>query len=489
MQLAARLLDALWAVLTNNHPASAGSTDTTPAGAAAAWQQIAVHLLAGVEARTAVKLLSGFAHRQQGNWEAQLQALAVAAALDCQHTGSSSSNKQVLGELLGQVCDSNSYPPLSFLSLLLHTTDLPLSSSDTAAVLAAAFVQLTAHYGTQLPAVGGRSGSVLGGVGVGGDFDSWGFDALAGAQGLWAGGDRGLGEALSGFGSSEGPQYRATSSFAAGSSSSSVGAAAAARSKLSPVPDSVLGLVGSIVRGACARGQGQAVEAVAFLSRVLGVSHSVGTDGSLRAGAGVQEGEAGRVLVLSRDQEQQLLQLVLLAVDSSLDSRDQSVAQAAAAAAVGGGCERAAGVLLELVGVLGHRGHLGSLNAVVSAVCKAYAGQYTSTPGAAARAAGSWVTAEVVGQLLVVAAEGVRKAEGGVLSAAKPGGGLFLATAADALVGDSRLLVEQCLVLLSAVAAAMPDRLALQVVAAAAGRLHSVMPQAVAVVRQVARKG
>lgn len=87
--------------------------------------------------------------------------------------------------------------------------------------------------------------------------------------------------------------------------------------------------------------------------------------------------------------------------------------------------------------------------------------------------------------MLVSAAAGVKKSEG-VLSAAKPAGGLFLATAADALFGDSRLSVEQCLVLLAAVAAHLPERLGLQIVAAAAGRLHSVMPPAVSVVRQVA---
>jgi hypothetical protein len=47
--------------------------------------------------------------------------------------------------------------------------------------------------------------------------------------------------------------------------------------------------------------------------------------------------------------------------------------------------------------------------------------------------------------------------------------------------------VQQCLVLLSALAPAVPEKLALQLVAAGAGRLHSVMPQAVSIVRQAAR--
>jgi hypothetical protein len=94
----------------------------------------------------------------------------------------------------------------------------------------------------------------------------------------------------------------------------------------------------------------------------------------------------------------------------------------------------------------------------------------------------------LVGQVLTSAAEGVRECEGGVLSAARPAGGLLLATAAEGLFGDVRVSVPQCLVLLAAVAAHVPEKLGLQLVAAAAGRLHSVTPQAVSIVRQVARK-
>jgi hypothetical protein len=528
MQLAERLLNALWAVLTGSILTSSSSSSSssgsiggvgTPEGAAAAWQQVATQLLLGVDGATAVKLLGAFAHRQQGNWEAQLRPLAVAAALQgsgcsCDrgghHQQQQQQQRQLLSELLGEVCAANSHPPLSFLSLLLHNAEVPLSSSDTTAVLTAALDQLTASYSTQLRNVGAGSissnGSAIGSgtgmwgqVGVTGEFDSWGFDALAGAQGLL--GDQGLGEALQGFDSSFGPRYQGTSSFYnGGSNSSGYGGGFSARAKLSAVPGSVIRLVGSLVEGACSRGH--AAEAVLFLTQVVQLSHK--STISVKAAAAV--GSAARVvLVVDGEQEQQLLQLAVMAVSSSLgeagEGRGQETASqtaaaaAAAASATAAGCGHMPRALRCLLDVLGDRGHLSCVNELVTLVCQSLAGQYMqhagvySTPRAAAAdtssSSSSWVGPGEVGQMLVSAAAGVRKSEG-VLSAAKPAGGLFLATAADALFGDSRLSVEQCLVLLAAVAAHLPERLGLQIVAAAAGRLHSVMPQAVSVVRQVA---
>jgi hypothetical protein len=483
MQLAERLLNALWAVLTGSvsgtasgtagtagAAAGAGGTVSTPEGAAALWQEIAVHLLSGAE--PAAKLLSGFAHKQQGNWEAQLRALAVAAALQGHTTTTSSSSGGssgggrggVLSELLVTVCGSNNYPPLSFLSLLLHHADVALGRADTATVLDAAAEQIIANYSTRLPAAVANSSSSSRGGGdgrdgwngfaVAGDFDSWGFDALA-----------------------DGPQYRATSGFSSSSSSSSSGAGV----KVSPVPASVLILVESLVSGACARGH--AAQALLFLAQLLGVAN---TPARFKGGSGV----AGAVVVMGQQQEQQLLQMAVGAVDCSLGKGPAD----AAAAAAGGGCSAnaaaaAAGAVLELVGVLGDRGHLSCINAVVAAACRDLAQQYSTasartTPTSSGSS--SWASAEVVGQVLSSAAQGVRKSEG-VLSAAKPAGALFLATAADGLFGAGNgVPVEGCLVLLSAVAVHMPERLGLQVVAAAAGRLHSVMPQAVGLVRQEA---
>ena len=528
MQLAERLLNALWAVLTGSILTSSSSSGSgsiggvgTPEGAAAAWQQVATQLLLGVDGATAVKLLGAFAHRQQGNWEAQLRVLAVAAALQgsgcsCDRGGhhqKQQQQRQLLSELLGEVCAANSHPPLSFLSLLLHNAEVPLSSSDTTAVLTAALDQLTASYSTQLRNVEAGSissnGSAIGSgtdmwgeVGVTGEFDSWGFDALAGAQGLL--GDQGLGEALQGFDSSFGPRYQGTSSFYnGGSNSSGYGGGFSARAKLSAVPGSVIRLVGSLVEGACSRGH--AAEAVLFLTQVVQLSHK--STISVKAAAAVGSA-AGVVLVVDGEQEQQLLQLAVMAVSSSLgkagEGRGQETASqtaaaaaaaAAAASATAAGCGHMPRALSFLLDVLGDRGHLSCVNELVTLVCQSLAGQYMqhagvySTPRAAAAdtssSSSSWVGPGEVGQMLVSAAAGVRKSEG-VLSAAKPAGGLFLATAADALFGDNRLSVEQCLVLLAAVAAHLPERLGLQIVAAAAGRLHSVMPQAVSVVRQVA---
>jgi hypothetical protein len=243
---------------------------------------------------------------------------------------------------------------------------------------------------------------------------------------------------------------------------------------------------------------------VLFLTQVVQLSHK--STISVKAAAAV--GSAARVvLVVDGEQEQQLLQLAVMAVSSSLgkagEGRGQETASqtaaaaAAAASATAAGCGHMPRALRCLLDVLGDRGHLSCVNELVTLVCQSLAGQYMqhagvySTPMAAAAdtssssSSSSWVGPGEVGQMLVSAAAGVRKSEG-VLSAAKPAGGLFLATAADALFGDSRLSVEQCLVLLAAVAAHLPERLGLQIVAAAAGRLHSVMPQAVSVVRQVA---
>jgi hypothetical protein len=244
---------------------------------------------------------------------------------------------------------------------------------------------------------------------------------------------------------------------------------------------------------------------VLFLTQVVQLSHK--STISVKAAAAV--GSAARVvLVVDGEQEQQLLQLAVMAVSSSLgkagEGRGQETASqtaaaaaaAAAASATAAGCGHMPRALRCLLDVLGDRGHLSCVNELVTLVCQSLAGQYMqhagvySTPRAAAADtsssnSSSWVGPGAVGQVLVSAAAGVRKSEG-VLSAARPAGGLFLATAADALFGDSRLSVEQCLVLLAAVAAHLPERLGLQIVAAAAGRLHSVMPQAVSVVRQVA---
>jgi hypothetical protein len=522
MQLAERLLNALWAVLTGSvagidHgssssmagvPAAAGGVGT-PEGAAAAWEQITTQLLSGVNSRTAVKLLAGFAHRQQGTWEAQLQALAVAAAMQ-QHSPTSSSNSNLLPELLEEVCASNNYPPVSFLSLLLHTAAVPLAPGDTAAVLAAALSQLTAAYGTALPAAGtfsssNSSTSVRGlqdGVGTSGEFDSWGFDALAGVQGLL--GDQGLGEALQGFGSSSssGPQYQPTSSFKSGggSSSSSGGggniSGFAAVPKLSAVPASVLSLIDALVKGACARGH--SAEVLSFLTQVLQLTLSRTAGLQQNQQAAMTVGGLQGVLVVDRDQEQQLLQLVALAVDNSCSSssgsggvyeaaegRMQGITSSSSTAA-SATAARMSSVLTDLVTVLASKGHLGCVNQVVTSVCTALAQQFIqySSASGAYHSSSRWVSAEVVGQVLTSAAERVRMSEG-VLSAAKPAGAVFLATAADALFGDRAVSVERCLVVLAAVAGHMPVKLGLQVVAAAAGRLHSVMPQAVAVVRQV----
>jgi hypothetical protein len=514
MQLAERLLNALWAVLTGSlassmdcsnissnvtgMPAAAGGASLgTPEDAAAAWQQIATQLLSGVDSKTAVKLLAGFTHRQQGSWEAQLQALAVAAAVQ-QHSPSSSSN--VLPVVLGEVCAANNYPPVSFLSLLLHSAGVPLAPGDTAAVLAAALSQLTAAYGTVLPATTAGSNTTTSssssgsrglqdGVGASGEFDSWGLDALAGVQGLL--GDQGFGSS-----SSSGPQYQATSSFKLGPStagSSSSGGGFEAVPKLSPVPASVLGLIKALVKGACARGH--SAEALGFLTQLLAVTHcrtAAPQQGAI--GLGLQGGKTAvgglpGVLLVDRDQEQQLLQLVELAVDHNCSNSSLWEAiglRHVTSTAAGATAARMSSVLTDLVAVLASKGQLGCVNQVVTAVCHALAQQYIqySTANSSVYRYSSWFNAEVTGQVLTSAAEGVRKSEG-VLSAAKPAGAVFLATAADALFGERALSVERCLVVLAAVAGHMPVKLGLQVVAAAAGRLHSVMPQAVAVVRQV----
>jgi len=514
MQLAERLLNALWAVLSGSVLSTATSSGSmgavtttvssaasvsTPEGAAAAWQQVAVQLLQGVDTDVAIKLLTGFAHKQQGNWEAQLRAIAVAATLQDQDH----SSKQLLPQLLAQVCAGNKYPPLSFLSLLLHHTAVQLSGDDTAAVLSTALAQLTANYATDLAALQecgagaadsgyGSSRGQWGDVGVTGEFDSWGLDALSGVEELFAG--QGFAD------SSSGPQYRSTSSFynsssttTSASNSDSSGSSSSRsfqpRIKLSSVPASSIGLVEALVKGACARGHG--AEAVQFMTEVLAVTHNRNRLQQDIAAAG--ELPSGPVLVVEEDQEQQLLQLAVLAVNCCLDSSKEDVVAPSAigSSQVEGGAPgltavKLQAVLPELLQLLADRGHYVCSNEVVTAVCRALAGQYGSR--AAGGSAGSAaVSPQLVGRVLTSAADGVRRSEG-VLSAAKPVGAVFLTAAAEGLFSEVGLSVPQCLVLLGAVAAYLPERLALQVVAAAAGRLHSVMPQAVSIVRQVARK-
>lgn len=522
MQLAERLLNALWAVLTGNATNSNNSASTTsaaavstPEGASAAWQEIATALLWGVSAESGLKLLGGFAHRQQGNWEAQLRAVAVAAALQQPQQGlggqdvsrglvgrDEGARANLLSGVLAQVCAGNNYPPLAFLSLLLNHTVVPLSSSNTAAVLEAALGQVVSTYGTTVGDKGGQQGDNTysstssgggvggsgssggankkeglwgGGVGTTGEFDSWGFDATLLA-------DQGFADALQGFSSSSGgPQYRSTSGFGANSSNGSNGWS---RAKLSAVPANVISQVNSLVKGACARGH--AAAAVSFLTQLLQLSRSTTSNTAL-----VQQQSA--VLVLDSTQEQQLLQQVVLAVDKACCSGaggDASCTTTTTAAQL-------SDCMCTLLAVLADRGHLTCINQVVAVVCEALAAQHAQHNTSISSTTGvGQVSPALVGLVLTAAAEGVRRSEGGVLSAAKPAGARFLATAAESLFGGGgvgvgggvKLSVEQCLVVLSAVCAHLPERLGLQIVAAAAGRLHSVMPQAVSIVRQVAVK-
>jgi hypothetical protein len=245
----------------------------------------------------------------------------------------------------------------------------------------------------------------------------------------------------------------------------------APRSLLAALPESVMKLVDSLVAGA--RGRQHAAAALAFVMQLLALAHGQQGQPLLQAAAaapGAADSE-GKQLVLRDGQVAQLLALANGCCEEALAAPAHADAAATLAQAAP-----------ELARALAARGCSQQCNKLVAGVCAALAAKHAAGAGSSAT---SWVTPELAGRVLAAAAEGVRRAEG-VVSAAKPGGGSLVAAAARALFARA-LSVQQCLVLLSALAPAVPEKLALQLVAAGAGRLHSVMPQAVSIVRQAAR--
>jgi hypothetical protein len=327
------------------------------------------------------------------------------------------------------------------------------SAADTRTVLDAALQQLVSSHGSQQL---GSSSSSMGAfmVGSDGDFDSWGFDAMSlGMLDV----SRALESSSTGSSSdSEGPQYRSGSRFGISISSGT------AAIRPAPLPASAVASVVTLVQGACAREQ--PAEAAVFVLHLLRLARSFGPEGD------------AQVLVLEKQAQQQLLGL---AGNSCLMLL--ATPQAARAGGDGDGEAAALAQLPELVRALAGSGSMERCNKLVAAVCAELAATQAWAPAAAPCGDPRGRAFEFVGSVLSAAADGVRRREG-VFSAAKPGGASLLAAAAGSLFGPP-LTVEQSLVLLSGVAAATPQRLGLQLVAAAAGRLHSVMPQAVTIVR------
>jgi hypothetical protein len=501
MQLSQRVINSLWEALMGSTVSTPGSSSSgasisTPEGAAAAWQAIVTDLLAGTKSDVALQLLFGFVNTQEG-WEAGLRALAVAAALQ-RKSGSTA----LLQPLSARVCKRNRHPALAFLVLLLQQQAVQLAPGDTAVVLGEALQQLLAYYGTlaadladiSAPDTAASSsssseGSAAGwlglqGAGSGGEFDAWGFDALF--------------RDLDVFGNSEsaGPRYRSSSPFAAGSDTSRAGETAKQQQQqqCEAVAKVVVDQVESLLKAAVARGH--AVEAGDFVMQLLGVT--VCSEGQLPAAA-VVGGKAATdssdargnqlVLVVSEKQQGQLLTLAADCCTAALASCGSSGSdEAAAAAAV------MPAVLPAVLAALAASGQVSSCIDLAAAVCGSYCrsrmahltigrhnGIMSSSTADNSSAAAHFVTAELVGEAITAAAAAVATVEGSV-SAAKPWGSALLAGASRALFAAD-LPVEQCLVLLAAVAAYVEERLALQLVAASAGKLHSVMPQAVAVAR------
>jgi hypothetical protein len=518
MQLSQRVINSLWEALLAGRTVStaAGSSSSsssvginTPEGAAAAWQAIVTDLLAGAKPDVALQLLTGFVNSPDG-WEAGLRALAVAAALQRQ---SSSSSTALLQPLLARVCKRNRHPALAFLVLLLQQQQVQLAPGDTATVLDEALQQLLAYYGTlatDLPVAAGYStagaaadpnssseGSLAGWLGLqsagaGGEIDAWGFDALFSDLDVF-------GDASA----AAGPQYKSSSSlFAAGGKSEAAQQQQQQQVAMSQV---ALGHVESLVKAAVA--WGHAVAAADFVMQMLALS--VVADAAPAAAAGMAAGDdyagssAQLVFVVSQEQQDRLLALAAdcciaaLADDSRFGTTTSNDEKAGAAAAA-----VAPAVLPSLLAALAAAGQVSSCIGVAVAVCRSYrrnymanivTGRHHASMSRGSIAANTTeaatddhiVTARIVGEAITAAAAAVVAAEGSV-SAVKPQGSALLAGVSGALFAAD-VPVEQCLVLLAAVAAWVGERLALQLVAASAAKLHSVMPQAVAVVRSSRR--
>jgi hypothetical protein len=518
MQLTQRVINSLWEALTGStvSTAAGGSSSSgssvrinTPEGAAAAWQVIVTDLLSGCKPDVALQLLSGFVNSQDG-WEAGLRALAVAAALQ-RDISSSSSSTALLQPLLARVCKRNRYPALAFLVLLLQQRQVQLAPGDTAVVLDEALQQLLAYYGTLTTDLAGAAaepnssssrgteGSLAGWLGLqsagaGCEIDAWGFDALF--------------RDLDVFGDASaeaGPQYKIRSSLFTAVGKSEVPQQQQQQQQQVAMSQVVLGHVESLVKAAVARGH--AVAAADFVMQMLALSVTVDAAPAAAVGLAAESAEsagsgAQLVFVVSKEQQDRLL---VLAADcciaaladggrfSKPTSNDEEASGAAAAVPA---------VLPSLLAALAAAGQVSSCIDLAVAVCGSYSrsfranivtGRHSASMSrgsaaantSAAAADDNAVTARVVGEAITAAAAAVVSAEGSV-SAAKPQGSALLAGVSGALFAAD-VPVEQCLVLLAAVAVWVEERLALQLVAASAAKLHSVMPQAVAVVRSSRR--
>jgi hypothetical protein len=517
MQLTQRVINSLWEALTGStvSTAAGGSSSSgssvrinTPEGAAAAWQVIVTDLLSGCKPDVALQLLSGFVNSQDG-WEAGLRALAVAAALQRDISSSSSSSTALLQPLLARVCKRNRHPALAFLVLLLQQRQVQLAPGDTAVVLDEALQQLLAYYGTLTTDLAGAAaepnsssssgteGSLAGWLGLqsagaGGEIDAWGFDALF--RDLDVFGDASV---------EAGPQHKIRSSLFTAVGKSEV--PQQQQQQQVAMSQVVLGHVESLVKAAVARGH--AVAAADFVMQMLALSVTVDAAPAAAVGLAAESAESARsgaqlVFVVSKEQQDRLL---VLAADcciaaladggrfSKPTSNDEEASGAAAAVPA---------VLPSLLAALAAAGQVSSCIDLAVAVCGSYSRSFrenivtgrhsasmsrgsTAANTSAAAADDNAVTARVVGEAITAAAAAVVSAEGSV-SAAKPQGSALLAGVSGALFAAD-VPVEQCLVLLAAVAVWVEERLALQLVVASAAKLHSVMPQAVAVVRSSRR--
>jgi hypothetical protein len=603
MQLLYRLITALWEVLMSSSggggissidrrpdaalPAAAPDAAASSAGllvsaeaAADAWQAVVTDLLSGCsECDIPLRLLDDFA-RRQGSWEAELRALAVAAALQqqqqCQTNlktvpatrfGSVAAGgppSSLFQRLLLEACRRQQLPPVSFLVVLVQSKQVPLGPSDTAVVLQQAVQQLLSSFaapagpddneastGAAVWTGGGFKNDVTGSDDINQSsslsctpgLDAWGFGALFSDLDLFdeGNGKNGsssvLGASTSPFPPAGGPRYISTTSYITMADESEAkippsrvavttnGRSGTGTGNIEGPPTeamtaAVMMQVKALVEGTLQRGH--AMEALDFVMHIillvrpleqqLQQQSGLGNGGSAAAATSSSTTAATRTVRAANlaMHDSQVHQLLALAADSCIgaltnaavafpDASSASSSSCSSTGAVGAGMylsskEMMPDVLLDLVAALVADCHVHKCCEVAVAVCSALRQQHivpkaadaesgssaSSEPGPAAGHGA--VTADIAGNVLTAAAAAVGEVEGSV-SAVKPLASQLLSDASDALFAG--LAVEQRLVLLAEVARYLPQRLGLQLVAASAGKLHSVMPQAVAIVRSV----